>query len=93
MRNITVSVSDATYREARIWAAERDVSVSAVVAFLLETLPHIRRAESRFPAYIQESEGRNIQAAEACDIYAVESVHALTTEAENAQLRASQIRF
>jgi len=31
MRNITVSVNDDTYRRARIKAAERDTSVSAVV--------------------------------------------------------------
>ena len=31
MRNITVSVDDATYRRARIRAAELDTSVSALV--------------------------------------------------------------
>ncbi len=37
MKNITVSVDDATYRRARIKAAERDTSVSAVVkSFLSE---------------------------------------------------------
>ena len=37
MRNITVSVDDETYRRARIKAAERDTSVSAVVRdFLVE---------------------------------------------------------
>jgi hypothetical protein len=39
MRNITVTVSDDTYHDARIWAARRDTSVSAVVQYLLDTLP------------------------------------------------------
>jgi hypothetical protein len=30
MRNITVAVSDDSYRQARIWAAKNDTSVSAV---------------------------------------------------------------
>ena len=37
MRNITVTIPDDVYRRARIWAAERDTSVSAVVKYLLET--------------------------------------------------------
>jgi uncharacterized protein YdaU (DUF1376 family) len=37
MRNITVSLDDETYRRARVIAAERDTSVSALVKrFLLE---------------------------------------------------------
>ena len=39
MRNITVNISDETYREARAWAARRDTSVSAVMQYLLQTLP------------------------------------------------------
>jgi predicted CopG family antitoxin len=38
MRNITVSVDEETYRLARIKAAERDTSVSALVRRYLETL-------------------------------------------------------
>ena len=38
MRNITVSVDDETYRRARIAAAERDTSVSALVKAYLEQL-------------------------------------------------------
>jgi len=49
MRNITVTVSDQTYRQARIWAAQRDTSVSAVVQYLLQTLPGIKRAMIAFP--------------------------------------------
>jgi hypothetical protein len=39
MRNITVTIPDDAYHRASIWAAERDTSVSAVVKYLLETLP------------------------------------------------------
>jgi ATP-dependent Clp protease adapter protein ClpS len=46
MRNITVTVSDQTYRQARVWAAQRDTSVSAVVTYLLHTLPGMSRAEA-----------------------------------------------
>jgi hypothetical protein len=49
MRNITVSVSDETYRQARVWAAQRDTSVSAVVQYLLQTLPGVTRAVRAFP--------------------------------------------
>jgi hypothetical protein len=49
MRNITVTVSDQTYRQARIWAAQRDTAVSAVVQYLLQTLPGIARATTAFP--------------------------------------------
>lgn len=37
MKNITISIDDETYRKARIKAAERDTSVSALVkSFLAE---------------------------------------------------------
>jgi hypothetical protein len=35
MLNITVAVSDDSYRQARIWAAKKDTSVSAVMHGLL----------------------------------------------------------
>ncbi len=38
MRNITVSLNDEVYRRARIKAAERDTSVSALVRDFLESL-------------------------------------------------------
>jgi hypothetical protein len=50
MRNITVTIPDDSYRRARVWSAQRDTSVSAVVKYLLETLPGISRAKSAFPA-------------------------------------------
>ena len=49
MKNITVSVSDEAYRQARIWAAARNVSLSRIVAYLLETLPDQPRSARRFP--------------------------------------------
>jgi hypothetical protein len=49
MRNITVTIPDDAYRRARVWAAQRDTSLSAVVKHLLETLPGISRAASAFP--------------------------------------------
>ena len=38
MRNITVAIDDETYRRARVAAAERDTSVSALVKAYLEQL-------------------------------------------------------
>jgi uncharacterized protein YdaU (DUF1376 family) len=46
MRNITVSLDDATYRRARIIAAERDTSVSALVKrFLVDLASEESEAE------------------------------------------------
>ena len=36
MKNITVSVDDEIYRRARVWAAEQDTSVSALVREFLQ---------------------------------------------------------
>jgi len=38
MRNITVSIDDETYRRARVAAAQKDTSVSALVKTYLERL-------------------------------------------------------
>lgn len=45
MKNITVSVDDETYRQARIKAAERDTSVSALVK---QFLTELAASEDRF---------------------------------------------
>jgi hypothetical protein len=50
MKNITVSVSDDTYRQARIWAAKNDTSVSATVQDLLINLPGLMRVAESFTA-------------------------------------------
>jgi hypothetical protein len=44
MKNITLSVSDAVYRDARVWAAQHGTSISATVQRLLEHLPTLERA-------------------------------------------------
>lgn len=38
-RNITVAVSIEAHHKARLWAAEFDVSLSAILSALLEQLP------------------------------------------------------
>jgi hypothetical protein len=48
MRNITVSISDQAYRDARVWCAKRDTSVSRVVQTFLEDLPRVKQSR-RFP--------------------------------------------
>jgi hypothetical protein len=61
MKNITVSVPDETYRQARVWAAKRDTSLSAVVKYLLETLPGIPRAARLFSRQIESESTANAQ--------------------------------
>jgi len=56
MRNITVKISDDTYRDTRVWAARRDTTVSEVVRCLLQTLPTIARAARAFPEAHQPME-------------------------------------
>jgi hypothetical protein len=43
-KNITVAVSESKYNVARVYAAQRQTSVSALVQFLLENLPLLSRA-------------------------------------------------
>lgn len=51
MKNITVSVDDATYRKARVLAAQQDTSVSALVrAYLTE----LAQGESEFDRLARE---------------------------------------
>lgn len=46
MRNITVSVDDETYKRARVAAAERDTSVSALVKdYLVQFASHETESE------------------------------------------------
>jgi len=44
MRNITVSITDEVYRQARIWAAENNTSISAAVEYMLENVRSILQA-------------------------------------------------
>lgn len=56
MKNITVSVDDETYRRARVKAAERDTSVSALVR---DYLREVAGAETEFERLKrQEAEAR-----------------------------------
>ena len=49
MKSITVTVSDQAYRQARVWSAEHDSSLSRIVQYLLENLPPVSRAALAFP--------------------------------------------
>jgi len=40
----TVSVTDAVYRNARVWCARRDASISETVQYILENLSRLPRA-------------------------------------------------
>ncbi len=44
MRNITVCVPEQMYHRARVYAAQRGMSLSAAVQALLENLPAVSRA-------------------------------------------------
>jgi hypothetical protein len=44
MKNVTVSITEESFRRARIFAAQRNSSLSAMVEFLLENLPTVSRA-------------------------------------------------
>lgn len=64
MKNITVSLDDASYRQARIVAAERGTSVSALVKQFLERLAkggdeheRLKRAEQLLREEITEFRG------------------------------------
>lgn len=64
MRNITVSVDDDTYRRARIAAAERDTSVSAMVKAYLQQVAgeeteteKLKRQEREIRGQITKFEG------------------------------------
>jgi hypothetical protein len=46
-KNITTAISERTYNEARVYAVQRQTSVSALVQFLLENLPLLSRAIHR----------------------------------------------
>jgi len=49
MPKVTFKVSETTWRRTRVWAAERDTSVSEIVQYLIENLPSLKRANRAFP--------------------------------------------
>ena len=74
MRNITVAVDDETYKRARIAAAERDTSVSALVkGYLLQLASHETDAE-RLKRQEREIRSR-IAAFQASDRLSREDLH------------------
>ncbi|HVZ84907.1 MAG TPA: hypothetical protein VG893_14620 [Terracidiphilus sp.] len=66
-KNLTIALAPSTYTRARVWAAERNISLSTIVAAFLEDLPHLRsfhglsktdlprkaRARRKAPLYIR----------------------------------------
>jgi hypothetical protein len=58
MKNITVAVSDRTNRDARVWAARRDTSLSNMCRTFWNPLPNIRSA-CAFPLTASESDSEN----------------------------------
>jgi hypothetical protein len=58
MKNITVSVSDDAYIDARIWAAQLETSLSKIVQYFITTLPRQERAELKFS---KRHSGTNVQ--------------------------------
>ena len=49
MKNITVAIPNDIYHRARVWAAERDTSLSQVVAYVLENMMNQTIITNRFP--------------------------------------------
>ena len=57
MKNITIAISEAQYRAARIWVTERNTSISSMVELLLRKLPTVARAVSAMLADEIEARG------------------------------------
>ena len=74
MRNITVSIDDETYTRARIAAAERDTSVSALVKAYLEKLASHETGIGRLKRQEREIRGR-IEEFNASDRLSREDLH------------------
>jgi phage shock protein A len=74
MRNITVTVDDDTYKRARVAAAERDTSVSALVKAYLEQLTSQETEPERLKRQEREIRSR-IRAFDASDKLPREELH------------------
>lgn len=48
MKNVTVAISDTAWHRGRVWAAERNTSLSAVVSYLLQYLTSNPEAGRQF---------------------------------------------
>jgi plasmid stability protein len=78
VKNITVSLSDEAYRAARIRAAERGTSVSALVREFLESLSHEDSAferGKRLQAEVLERIKKNARPFDASSRLTREQVH------------------
>lgn len=62
VRNVTLSISEEGYRNARIWAARQGFSMSAGLAFLIENLEDmsriVRQLHCEIPDLSQKLEAR-----------------------------------
>ena len=74
MRNITVSVDDETYKRARVAAAERDTSVSALVKDFLDQLASHETESERLKRKEREIRSQ-ISAFSAADKLSREELH------------------
>jgi len=74
MRNITVAVDDETYTRARVAAAERDTSVSALVKAYLEQLASQETETERLKRQEREIRSR-IESFRASDRLSREELH------------------
>jgi hypothetical protein len=74
MRNITVSVDDDTYKRARVAAAERDTSLSALVKAYLEQLASHETEIERLKRQEREIRSR-IESFSASDKLSREELH------------------
>lgn len=75
MKNITVSVPDDVYREARVQAARRDSSVSAMVAEFLGSLSRREEEFARLEA-LQQRVQDEIESFRADDRLSRDEIHA-----------------
>ena len=48
MKNVTVAISDTAWHRGRVWAAERNTSLSAVVTYLLQYITSNPEAGRQF---------------------------------------------
>jgi hypothetical protein len=74
MRNITVTVDDDTYKRARVAAAERDTSISALVKAYLEQLASHETEIERLKRQERELRSR-VEAFSASDRLSREELH------------------
>ena len=75
MKNITVSVDDATYRKARIAAAEQDTSVSALVKQFLTGLARNETSDFAALAAAERELRARVQAFRAADRVPRDELH------------------